>query len=136
MLGILEAQVRALNLTEKVFLPGHVGNVLDYMLASDYLLHPSLLESSCVVIKEAGLAERPVIVCEGVGDFDAYIESNVNGFLIPTKNFEDEASSLILKTYSDKQSLREIGRNLKTDVLRLFDVNTIIDEYIKLINQK
>jgi len=130
---ILEAQVRALNLTEHVHLLGHVDNVPDFMQACDYLIHPSLLESSCVVIKEAGLAKKPVIVCEGVGDFDAYIQNGVNGFLVPMQNFEINAAQVIGDTHNHPATLSKVGQQLHDDVHRLFDVSRLIDQYADLI---
>ena len=76
-IGEMEEQLRnlinKLGLKKKVFMPGYVSNVMEFMTASDFLLHPSLLDSSCVTVKEAGLAKLPVIVCRDVGDFDDYL---------------------------------------------------------------
>ncbi|MEJ0034340.1 MAG: glycosyltransferase [Bacteroidota bacterium] len=69
----IKAMVRDANLVDHVVMPGYVGNVLDYMAASHFLVHPSVLESSCVTVKEAALVQLPVIVCKGIGDFDDYI---------------------------------------------------------------
>jgi glycosyltransferase involved in cell wall biosynthesis len=54
--------------------------------AADLIVHPSITEASSSLIKEAGLVNKPVIVCSGVGDFDQYIEHDKNGYLIKGDN--------------------------------------------------
>src|SRR5439155_1654618 len=65
---------------DNVLFEGFVHNVTDYLDAANFLIHPSVLESSCVVVKEAAIACLPVIVCNDVGDFDDYILNEVNGY--------------------------------------------------------
>lgn len=122
-------------LSGSVFMPGHVPNAIDYLAASDFVLHPSLLESSCVVVKEAGLVERPVIVCSGVGDFDAYLQHGHNGFVVEPEKFATEACSLITSTVNDRGRLERMGRQLRDDVLRLFHIDAVLPRYEELIRQ-
>jgi glycosyltransferase involved in cell wall biosynthesis len=136
MLPELEEQVRRNNLEGSVHLLGHVSNVLDYMKAADYLLHPSVLESSCVVSKEAGIIQKPVIVCSGIGDFDTYIIHRTNGFLAEQDNFVGQACSIIEDTHSNKELLSSVGERLREDVIRLFDINNVIQQYDALVLNK
>lgn len=76
----IKRQRIAWGIEDKVVMAGYVTNVLDYLSVTTFLLHPSESESSCVVVKEAGLTETPVIVCHGIGDFDAYLVNGFNGF--------------------------------------------------------
>ena len=94
----LKNQISERGLTGKVFLLGHVRNILDYMDAADFIVHPSVLESSCVVIKEAGLIKKPVIACASIGDFDDYVVNGSNGFLVDVDHFVDQAADLIDET--------------------------------------
>lgn len=121
-------------LTNEVFLTGYVQNVLDYMAASTFLLHPSILESSCVVVKEAGLIELPVIICKGIGDFDEYLINNENGFAINRDNFITEALDAIRSNAGEKTRLKKITSKLKQDVIRLFSIDNIINDYDCLNN--
>lgn len=129
----LKKQIIKLKLQGKVIMPGYVNNVLEYLHSADYLLHPSLLDSSCVAVKEAGLLKKPVIVCKGVGDFDETINHNVNGFIVSADSFMDEAAEIIFNTRNDKEFLNSIGQTLHDDILRLFSIESILPQY-ELLN--
>jgi glycosyltransferase involved in cell wall biosynthesis len=62
----LKKSVIANDLQNRVFFIGYTESIMDYLFAADWLIHPSISESSCVVVKEAALAELPVMVCRGV----------------------------------------------------------------------
>ena len=134
--GELESElnqvIKELDLGNKVFMLGHVDNVLEYMAAANFLLHPSLLESSCVAIKEAGLVKLPVVVCEGVGDFDDYLINKTNGFVVNREHFVKDASELLIDYFKNKELLQEIGANLNTTINNLFDLKNVIGEYAPL----
>jgi len=125
----LEEYVRIHDLDNLVFLPGHIDNVLDYLAAADFLIHPSVLESSCVVVKEAGLVERPVIVCQGIGDFDDYIRHCETGFLVRKEHFVEDASEIILTNLTNPKMLKEMGQRLRDDVLKRFDIGRVLSQY-------
>lgn len=119
-------------LNNRIIFPGHVTNVLDYMAASNFLIHPSILESSCVVVKEAALVKLPVIVCEGIGDFDEYVVNKKNGFIVDKNNFVIEATDVI-QFYKNQQSkMNEISGKLHQEVNRIFNIDTVIDSYAQL----
>ncbi len=130
----LEKLVDELQMHGRVFLPGYVSNVLDFMGAADFFIHPSLLDSSCVAVKEAGLASLPVIVCKGVGDFDDYVVHKTNGFVADRDKFVNEAAEIIMDTYRNKTLLSEVGHNLKKSVLDLFSIDQVIGQYDRLNN--
>lgn len=132
MMGLLRQKLDALNLSGSVFLVGFVPNPLSYMQAADFILHPSILDSSCVTIKEAGLLSKPVIVCDGIGDFKDYIIHGENGFLVNPDLFAIEGSDIIKNIKDNKVYLNELGKNLKTSVSRLFDINHVIHSYSEL----
>ena len=134
--GEMEESIRKLifdlDLQQYVFLLGHVENVLDHMLAADFFLHPSMLESSSVVVKEAGYLRRPVIVTSGVGDFNEYIVHETNGFLVRGDNYEAEASKWIKEYHLKREKLTTIGDSLYATIIRLFSVEKIIMKYKEL----
>jgi glycosyltransferase involved in cell wall biosynthesis len=132
----LEEMVTNLGLNERVSMPGYIGNVLDYMAAADFFLHPSLLDSSCVAVKEAGLVKLPVIVCSGVGDFDDYLINRKNGFSVPREKFVQAAADIIVESYKNKEVLQNIGTNLQNSVLELFSIENVISHYNPLNNTR
>jgi glycosyltransferase involved in cell wall biosynthesis len=129
----LKDKIQFLGLTESVIFPGHVPNVLDYLAASDFLVHPSLLESSCVVVKEAGLVKLPVVVSQGIGDFDDYLIHRSNAFVVDRENFAHECTTLIMEHINKHDQRKLLGENLNRDVYRLFSITKIIEQYRKLM---
>jgi glycosyltransferase involved in cell wall biosynthesis len=138
--GPLDAELRtlsnALELQDKILFAGYVSNVLDYVSASSVLLHPSVSESSCVAVKEAGLVRKPVIVCQGVGDFDDYIVHGHNGFSTHIDSFLEEAVDIIEMNYKDENRLDQLGENLKKSVLDLFSIENVLPLYGPLNNTR
>jgi glycosyltransferase involved in cell wall biosynthesis len=130
----LELMVQRSGLENYVTMPGHVGNVLTYMAVADFIIHPSVLESSCVAVKEAGIMKKPVVVCSGVGDFDEYIEHGKNGFLISKTSFVEEAHKIIIENMYNPTMLKALGESLYLTVNRLFDIRNIAPQYERLIN--
>lgn len=128
----LRALIEKLGLEQKIFMPGYVSNVLEFMMAADFFLHPSLLDSSCVAIKEAGLVKRPVIVCNGVGDFDDYLVHGQNGFSINPEKYVEESVAVIMEHYQNKDLLKKIGENLRMSVLELFSIEHVVHQYDSL----
>lgn len=118
-----------LDLTERVFLIGYVSNVLDYMKAADFLIHPSLLDSSCVAVKEAALVDLPVVVCKGVGDFDDYIVHGHNGFILDPDRFVEDAKNTILSFSKDRSAVAKVGSQLHRDVINIFDISSVLPNY-------
>jgi len=132
--SVLREQARKYGIEDRVLFMGYALNVLDYMAASDVLIHPSLLESSCVVVKEASLVGLPVIVCKGIGDFDDYMKNNENGIVVERENFVDEALVALRGYQSDRERYRQMGVNLRADIISRFHIDMTIDRYYGLID--
>jgi glycosyltransferase involved in cell wall biosynthesis len=132
----LEEKIKRENLQEYCFLPGYVNNVLEYMAAADLLVHPSLLESSCITVKEAGLVKLPVVVCRNIGDFNEIIEDGINGFIVDADNFAEETSALIINLSSNKDKLSATAHRLKETVYELFDIAKVGPIYEKLFHTR
>jgi glycosyltransferase involved in cell wall biosynthesis len=119
-------------LADRVVMAGYVNNITDYLAASDFLLHPSVLESSCVVVKEAAITLVPVIVCGEIGDFNDYIAHGENGIVVNKDNFVDEAVACLLEWHQLKEKLARMAKNLRTKVEENFSVKEIIFHYSQL----
>jgi glycosyltransferase involved in cell wall biosynthesis len=128
----LKAKISNLHLHEQVHLTGYVENVMDYYASCDFFLHPSLLESSCVVVKEAGLVHKPVIVCKGIGDFDAYLVHKENAFVVDQENFVEESVKMIESYHRQKDFLQTMGNNLNKAILLNFSEVNVLRHYQSL----
>lgn len=130
----LESFIKTNNLDAHIFMLGFKTNFVDFMAAADVLVHPSLTEASNSAVKEMGVLEKPVIVCEGVGDFSDYIESGVNGFLMPVNDTEIHLEKMLRDIYANKNDLKKMGMNLKNTVHSRFDrSDKVMDMYLELL---
>ncbi|MFL5727947.1 MAG: glycosyltransferase [Cytophagaceae bacterium] len=130
----LQELVRTKGLTERCVLPGRVSNILDYLSASDILVHPSIADSSSVIVKEAGLLSKIAIVCKGIGDFDDYLIHKQNAVLVDKSDFIRQAEEFIVDYSRNKDGYKDVGASLNKDVHTLFSIENNIDHYNKYFN--
>lgn len=130
----LQSKANELGVSDRVFFLGYVNNVLDYMAASDFLVHPSISESSCITVKEAGLADLPPIVCEGVGNFDEIFKNGYNGFLIKKDDFVNSSAFVIQDQSENKENIKRIGSNLRASILERFDIRKVTHLYERMFH--
>jgi glycosyltransferase involved in cell wall biosynthesis len=98
------------------------------------LVHPSLTEASSSAVKEVGLVGRTAIVCQGVGDFDDFIESGRNGFLVPRSTDGSEIADALRELYATPDRARTMGALLREAVIRRFSLRPeIVDRYLELV---
>lgn len=120
---------------QHAFLCGYHENISDYLKAADAVALLSESEASNNTIKEAGYFEKPVIVCADTGDFSDYIRSGQNGFLVskeaPLDGFIARAGEL----FSNKDTGRQLGRQLKETVMKDFDIEAVGQQYEALQNK-
>ena len=117
------------NIRDNVFFGGFTHRILDHLAAADFLIHPSISESSCVVIKEAGLVELPVIVCGGIGDFDDYMKNEINSVVVDKEKFVEEALVHLHHYITNRNHYRALGKRLKEDIFSRFSIDKVFDEY-------
>lgn len=132
----LTSYVASRQLAEFVSFEGFVENTFDYLAAADVLVHPSLLESSCVVVKEAAAVGLPVMVCKNVGDFNNYIRDSHNGFLLDSENFVNQGVETIKKCISDRANFKKIGESLRMEIMNRFSIESTFVEHLKVIHLK
>ena len=131
--GTLEAYIERHGLEQHIVMLGFRTDFLNYMAASDVLIHPSLTEASSNVVKEMGLLAKTVIVCEGVGDFDDYLSHGDNAFLVPRNTDGSDIAEILRDLYDDPTRLRQLGESLRATVLEHFGMNpTTMDRYLEL----
>ena len=119
----LDAFIKQNQLENHIHLLGYRKNIIDFLAASDVIIHPSLTEASSNVIKEIGLQEKVVMVCKGVGDFDAYIEHGSNGFFLDIAKPEVDAEKYLSYLYENPNIAEDMGKKLKESILNNFASN-------------
>lgn len=129
----LEAFIAENGLEGKVFFTGFLNNTMDYVAAADLVLHPSVIEASNQIVKEAALLGKPAVVCRGIGDFDEYFIHRQNGLLVSKENTGEEMYALVKEYYNKKEELAAMGERMKKVVLNRFDVRNISEAYNRLV---
>ena len=118
--------------SERVLLPGRTEKVIDelrkskiFCLSSDYEgMSNSMIEAICV-----GLP----IVSTKVSGTDELIQDGVNGLLVDIGD-EQGMTDALEKLIQDEELMKNMGEvNLKK--ASLFQIDTIVNEWMKLINQ-
>jgi glycosyltransferase involved in cell wall biosynthesis len=128
----MEKYIHTNSLHNNIFLLGYRTDIMNYIGASDLVVHVSESEASSNLIKEAGLCEKPVVVCKDVGDFDEYIENSINGFILSKENTEEEVYALLKKIYNKEIDISSIGKELNKTVHSLFYIGSIIHQYDRI----
>lgn len=121
--------VSVLNLNDRVHFEGFSHDVLSYLAAAHYYIHFSITEASCTAVKEAAWVHTPVIVCQGVGDFEQYIRHGENGYLVSRTDPVPDAVSLITKLLGDEDRRRDVGKALHNTVLSVFSIERAVPLY-------
>ena len=128
----LEAVVSGFKLQERVLLPGRTEKVIDelrkskiFCLSSDYEgMSNSMIEAICV-----GLP----VVSTKVSGTDELIQDGVNGLLVSIGD-EQGMTNALEKLIQDEELMKKMGEeNLKK--ASLFQIDTIVNEWMKLINR-
>lgn len=131
--GSIEQYIRQHGLEDRITLPGFKTNILEYIAAADVLVHPSLTEASNSAVKEAGLLQKAVIVCQGVGDFDDYIRPGENGFTFTPGEYAEQLPVVLRHLYQHPEEISKLGGALRQEVTERFSIKSeIIDLYEQL----
>lgn len=128
----LKTTVQSKKLENSIFVLGYQSNIVDYLAAMDLLVHPSILDSSSVIIKESGLLSKPVIACKTIGDVDEYLIHRENSLLVSKENTVAEMLNEIEWAFANKNTLSEMGKKLQERVIQRFSIDELVSEYIKI----
>ena len=118
-----------------VFMEGFKLNVMDYLAAGDLLIHPSVSDSSSVIIKEAGRNRKVVVACAGIGDVDDYLTHNKTAILVSTRDTENEMLQAIHDLYHQKQKMTDMGNSLHDLITERFSIHSILPVYDEIHRQ-
>ena len=127
----LRRMSQSIGVGDNTFFLGYTEEILEYLSVADFLVHPSISESSCVVVKESAVTGLPVIVCKGVGDFDSYLINEVNGIVVDKDYFVDEAFLHVRRFLMEPDVYKRMASNLIEEVKARFSIDTTFHQYSK-----
>jgi glycosyltransferase involved in cell wall biosynthesis len=135
----LENLVKESGISNNVVFLGSVSNEekIEYLRKCSALALPSTFEGFGLVILEAFLMRKPVLV-SNIKPFDEIVDDNLNGFLIPPDDYlawTQKIKRLIL----DKKKCKEMGEAGYLKYKEKFDFTNSVDKmetlYLKLIEK-
>lgn len=133
----LEAFVREEGLQDHIIFLGFRTDFLDWMGAADLLVHPSLTEASSSVVKEMALLGKTSMVCQGVGDFDEYLEHGRNAFVVPRSTDGSHMEQILREVHADPEMLTALGASLQATVLSRFGHESdVVLDYLELARRQ
>jgi len=128
MAETLRAKAAALNLTQRVIIPGMVHGRMkcDLLARSDLFVLPSDAEGFSIAVLEAMASETAVLISPGC-HFDAVQKAGA-GRIVPNRS--DEIAQAMFEMFADLPALRQMGRNARSLVLRDFTWASAVDATI------
>jgi glycosyltransferase involved in cell wall biosynthesis len=124
----LEAQARALGVSEAVFLPGRVGDVTALLLRSELLVHPARWEGFGLGPLEAMLASTPV-VASAVSSLPELVVDGETGFLVPPDEPEELARA-VGRLLDDRALVARLGEAGRRRAREEFSVERMAERTI------
>ncbi len=130
ILSKLKKMARQFSLQDRVHFVGPLGRI-DKIAAyhsTELLVIPSLKEAMSLVVLEAGISGKPVLITDQCGFNDV---ADVNGGLVVPATLEGIQIGLI-DILKNKEKLRSMGQNLKRYVKDNFTWKIAADKYAQL----
>ena len=129
----VEAQVRALDLEDKVRFLGVRTDVPEILAAADAFILSSQWEGNPLSVMEAMAAGKPVIAT-AVGGVPELVQDGKSGVLVPPGDVEALAEA-ILRLAGDAHLRRQLGQEASKQAKERFDVSVMVKGYAALYEQ-
>lgn len=132
-LSELKNMARELSLEEKVHFVGYLGgnDKIGAYRAARLLVIPSRQEAMSIVVLEAGIVGKPVLMTDqcGFNEIDTF-----GGGLVVSASAEGIQNGLI-EILNDEVKLQAMGENLRRYVQENFSWNIAVNKYLKLYEE-
>jgi len=130
----LKSRVQELGLADKVIFTGNIPqeNLVFYYLMSDLVVVPSITygigDPWVLVLNEAMYFKKPVIATEAVGAACDMIKDNENGFIVPEKDADALAQSMV-KILEDNDLKLEMGQKSYEIIQNKFRYHNMVNGF-------
>jgi glycosyltransferase involved in cell wall biosynthesis len=115
----LQERAEALGCAEAIRWLGFRDDIPQLLALSDVMVLPSFNEPFGIVIVEAMIAGKPVVVCDSGGPPEIVLDG-VTGLIVPTRKVGPLADALV-ELLSDPERSREMGEQGRRRALEHFD---------------
>ena len=126
----LEALISQYRLVDYIHLIGYQSNVGKLLDDCNVFVHPSYAEGFGIVIPEAMLAEKPIIV-SGAGALPELIEHGKSGLIVDPHKPEEWADA-ILSLIDTPELAHSLAKNAKKRAIEFFSIEKYCKQYENL----
>ena len=132
--GLKEAGLKKLKLEKYVYFLGFTTEVPSILYYSDAKILPSLQDAFPMVVIEAALMKKPIIVSNVVGSANVIIKHGQTGLICDPNNADDLAEQIKTLLQSlDYASM--LGENVHKLVMEKFSLNSCLDDFEQIYKQ-
>ncbi len=128
----IKSLIKERQLTNYVEFLGSISAVSNLLSSADIGVLSSKSEGLPVALLEYGLAELPV-VCTNVGQCSDVLGDGKYGWLVPPKNSELLADSL-MEVMNNIEKANNKGKLFREFVIKKYGINNFYEKYIKFLN--
>ncbi len=128
----LENLIRKYQLENRVHILKAVEEIAPFLQTTDIFIMPSWHEGLSNALLEAMACGLPVVATRVVGNVEL-LEDNVNGLLVAPGN-EEQLVNALSSLLTDSAKARELGQNAQKTVQEKYDLQQMVNQYIKLYN--
>ncbi len=122
-----------LNLNNTVHFLGFKSNPMDYLLASDVFVLPSLTEGMSVAVIEAMAAGLAMVVTD-IPANQYLCQHNINSLHIKTKN-ADELTASVNSILANQELKERLGKAARERAERDLSIETMTDRYLTIYSE-
>jgi glycosyltransferase involved in cell wall biosynthesis len=126
--------IRALDIENKVLMPGYDPQPQHYLVLMDLVLLSSLSEGTSMTLLEAMSLKKPCVVTDAGGNREV-IANGENG-IVTINNDANGFSQAILKLMNDEMLINQYGEASQKRFGRLFDVSVMVNQFIHLYRNR
>ena len=114
---------------------GETADVRPFIENCCCLVFPSFYrEGISRILLEAAAMSKPIITTDNVGCYEV-VDDGVNGYLCEPRNSEDLINKIKTFLLLSPEERRQMGRNGRKKIIREFDEEIIIKEYLRTIHK-
>lgn len=125
--------IDSLGVQDHVSLLGQQGNIEEWLVACDVVVHSSFAEAFSLIFTEAGAAGRPTIGTR-VGGIEDIMLHEETGFLVEPGDSK-AIVEYVMRIFEDKNLTEKMGRAARRRVEEHFNLDILGDRYSQLFDK-
>jgi glycosyltransferase involved in cell wall biosynthesis len=130
----LNLLAKTLNIEDRVFFLGFTKKIPEILFYSDLKVLPSLRDAFPIVILEAAMMKKPIILSRLANAANFFIQNQKTGLLCDPHDY-DQIARLIKEVISDKSKSKKFGENAYALVQNNFTTRAILAKLVSLYEQ-